>query len=230
MAVQHVVHILFDTAERKKLRRVPGRPGADAMSGPATTDASEDRRLVRAVLSGSRRDFEELVRRHERLVRHIVMPMAGSAEDGEDLLQDVFMKVYSHLGAFRFESKLSTWIGNIAHNAAAHHRARRLRERRGGRGDPDGAAGRLSAGSGGPDVESAADEAASPVETLVRAEERRRLREAVRRLPGIERSILLLFHQDEQTLEEIGTMLGLPVNTVKSHLFRARRKLKDLLI
>jgi RNA polymerase sigma-70 factor (ECF subfamily) len=54
--------------------------------------------------------------------------------------------------------------------------------------------------------------------------------EAVMLLPEIQRSILLLFHQDEQTLLEIGTMLELPVNTVKSHLFRARRKLKDLLL
>jgi RNA polymerase sigma-70 factor (ECF subfamily) len=191
---------------------------------------NEDRRLVKAVLSGSRRDFEELVRRYERLVRHIVMPMAGSVEDGEDLLQDVFMKVYAHLGTFRFESKLSTWIGNIAFNAATHHRAMRLREKGGGTGTLEVAPGLPNRGPGIPNIEATPDEAPSPVETLIRAEERQRLMEAVRLLPRIQRSILLLFHQDEQTLEEIGTMLELPVNTVKSHLFRARRKLKELLL
>jgi RNA polymerase sigma-70 factor (ECF subfamily) len=191
---------------------------------------NEDRRLVKAVLSGSRRDFEELVRRYERLVRHIVMPMAGSVEDGEDLLQDVFMKVYAHLGTFRFESKLSTWIGNIAFNAATHHRAMRLREKGGGTGTLEVAPGLPNRGPGIPNIEATPDEAPSPVETLIRAEERQRLMEAVRLLPRIQRSILLLFHQDEQTLEEIGTMLELPVNTVKSHLFRARRKLKDMLL
>jgi RNA polymerase sigma-70 factor (ECF subfamily) len=194
------------------------------------TKENEDRRLVKAVLSGSRRDFEELVRRHERLVRHIVMPLAGSAEDGEDLLQDVFMKVYSHLGTFRFESKLSTWIGNIAFNAAAHHRAIRMREKGGGTGTLDAAPGRPDHGPGNSNIEATPDESPSPVETLVRAEERRRLMEAVLLLPKVQRSILLLFHQDEQSLIEIGAMLELPVNTVKSHLFRARRKLKELLL
>lgn len=194
------------------------------------TKENEDRRLVKAVLSGSRRDFEELVRRHERLVRHIVMPMVGSVEDGEDLLQDVFMRVYGHMRTFRFDSKLSTWIGNIAFNAATHHRARRLREKGVGTGTPEVTPGLPDRGPGRPDIEAAPDDAPSPVETLVRAEERRRLMEAVMLLPEIQRSILLLFHQDEQTLLEIGTMLELPVNTVKSHLFRTRRKLKDLLL
>jgi len=191
---------------------------------------SEDKRLVKAVLSGSRADFEELIRRHERLVRHIVMPMAMSAEDGEDLVQDVFLKVYGHLGGFRFECKLSTWIGNIAHNAASHHRERRRRETGDAGGSADGAAGRPDRGPGRTDIESAPDDAPSPVETLVRAEERRRLMDAVERLPGIQHSVLLLFHRDEKTLEEIGAMLDLPVNTVKSHLFRARRRLKDMLL
>jgi RNA polymerase sigma-70 factor (ECF subfamily) len=194
------------------------------------TGENEDMRLVKAVLSGGRGDFEELVRRHERLVRHIVMPMAGSAEDGEDLMQDVFMKVYGHLGAFRFESKLSTWIGNIAFNAAARHRAKRLREKGGGIETSRVVPGGPERGPAKPDIEATPDEAPSPVETLVRAEERRRLMEAVMRLPEIQRSILLLFHQDDQSLIEIGRMLELPVNTVKSHLFRARRKLKDFLL
>jgi len=204
--------------------------GRESDERTAMTKENEDRRLVKAVLTGSCRDFEELVRRHERLVRHIVMPMAGSVEDGEDLLQDVFMKVYAHLGTFRFESKLSTWIGNIAFNAATHHRAMRLREKGGGTGTLEVVPGLPDRGPGRPDIEATPDEAPSPVETLVRAEERRRLREAVMLLPEIQRSILLLFHQDEQTLGEIGAMLELPVNTVKSHLFRARRKLKELLL
>jgi RNA polymerase sigma-70 factor (ECF subfamily) len=204
--------------------------GRNSDERTAMTKKNEDRRLVKAVLSGSRRDFEELVRRHERLVRHVVMPMAGSVEDGEDLLQDVFMKVYAHLGTFRFESKLSTWIGNIAFNAATHHRAVRLRERGGRTGTLEVAPGLPDRGPSRPNIEAAPDDAPSPVETLVRTEERRRLREAVMLLPEIQRSILLLFHQDEQTLGEIGAMLELPVNTVKSHLFRARRKLKELLL
>jgi RNA polymerase sigma-70 factor (ECF subfamily) len=204
--------------------------GRESDDRTAMTKEGEDRRLVKAVLSGSRRDFEELVRRHERLVRHIVMPMAGSVEDGEDLLQEVFMKVYGHLGTFRFESKLSTWIGNIAFNAAAHHRARRLSEKRGGMGPPEVGPGLPGRGPGRPNPEATPDDAPSPAEALVRADERRRLMEAVMLLPKIQRSILLLFHQDEQTLGEIGAILELPVNTVKSHLFRARRELKELLL
>src|SRR5690349_14902960 len=76
--------------------------------------------LVQAVLRNDRDAFRELVRRYERLVKQIVCRMVKRVPDQEDLCQEVFLKVYDKLQYYRFESKLSTWIGRIAFNTSVN--------------------------------------------------------------------------------------------------------------
>lgn len=181
---------------------------------------ADDREMVNAILSGNRRAFENLVRRNERLVHHILLPFLGNPADRKDVCQDVFVKVYENLHTFQFRSKLSTWIGNIAYNTAinflekwkkASHSDHRTNW------EDDG------------DKDFVSDDSPLPDEILITKERSQLLARAIEQLPEIQKSILLLFHKEEISLEEIGAMLDLPVNTVKSHLFRSRRRLKDLL-
>src|SRR5437868_4788421 len=81
--------------------------------------------LVRAVLHGERSAFERLVRQYEKLVLHIVTPLAGTGLDREDICQEVFIKVYTNLSKFHFKSKLSTWIGSIAYNHSLSYLSRK---------------------------------------------------------------------------------------------------------
>src|SRR5688572_3996457 len=76
--------------------------------------------LVHAVLRNDRDAFRELIRRYERLVMQIVCRMVKRAPDQEDLCQEVFLKVYDKLQHYRFEAKLSTWIGRIAFNTCVN--------------------------------------------------------------------------------------------------------------
>jgi RNA polymerase sigma-70 factor (ECF subfamily) len=76
----------------------------------------DDALLVRAVVGGNTEAFKKLVHQYERLVCSIVFKMIDQKEDREDICQEVFIKVYDKLPHFRFQSKLSTWIGNIAFN------------------------------------------------------------------------------------------------------------------
>ena len=69
-----------------------------------------------------------------------------------------------------------------------------------------------------------------PEQVLVRREEIHLVRKAIDLLPGLQKTILLLFHQDEMSLEEIQQVMDIPVNTIKSHLFRARKSLKQMLM
>ena len=71
----------------------------------------ENRALVERVLAGDHYAFERLIKKYQRLVTHIVFRMIPNQADREDLCQDVFFKVYKNLSNFRFDSKLSTWIG-----------------------------------------------------------------------------------------------------------------------
>ena len=75
----------------------------------------EDRALVSKVLNGDMNAFRLLIRQHERLVAHMVSKVVKSAEEREEVCQDVFLRVYEKLNEFNFQSRLSTWIATIAY-------------------------------------------------------------------------------------------------------------------
>lgn len=185
----------------------------------------DEKVLVRSVLLKERSAFERLIRQYEGLVIHIVMPLIKHENDREDICQDVFLKVYEKLHTFQFRSKLSTWIGNIAYNASINF----LQKKKNVLLDDI-----LNSGSDESSVlyENFVnkDETHSPERLLIKKEESKLLRAAVNKLPVIQKTILLLFHQDELSLEEISVIIEMPVNTVKSHLFRARRGLNEILL
>ena len=187
----------------------------------------DERELVSNVIAGNRKSFELLVRQYQNLVLHIVTPLIGINADREDISQDVFIKVYEKLNQFEFKSSLATWIGRIAYNTSLSF----LQKKRNvliadliskSESDTEG------------NVESIhpewKDAEPDPEEVLVRREEIQLVRKSVDRLPELQKTILLLFHQDEMSLEEIQQVMDIPVNTIKSHLFRARKSLKQMLM
>lgn len=76
-----------------------------------------DKYLVDRVLRGDNRAFETVIRNTENLVAQIVCKMVPVCEDRKDLAQDIYLKAFHHLGGFKFQSKLSTWIAQIAYNS-----------------------------------------------------------------------------------------------------------------
>jgi RNA polymerase sigma factor (sigma-70 family) len=183
----------------------------------------DDRSLVSAVLEGDGRAFERLVRTHQRMVEHIVGRVLRDRDSIPDVCQEVFLAVHRHLPRFEFGSRLSTWIGRIAFNAAYSHQRRTdpaLLEGSFG-ADPDDEIAfldSLPSAEPGPHQRSDDDE----IEARVRA--------AVERLPPPWRVAISLYHLDGLAIEEVAEVMGLPDNTVKSHLFRARKALKDHLL
>ena len=190
---------------------------------------TDERELVNAILGGERRAFETLVRRYERLVHHVLVPFFKNSPDRTDVSQDVFVKVYEHLGGFQFRSKLSTWIGNIAYNTAVNFRAKQGSIWQSNDGITS-AQSREKDSEPNRSTDLIRDESPLPDEVLIRQEGNEMLARAIDQLPEIQKSVLILFHKEEVSLEEISAMLELPVNTVKSHLFRSRRRLKELLL
>ncbi len=174
--------------------------------------------LIDKVLSGNAGAFKQLIEQYRRLVAHIVFRMVSNKSDREDLAQDVFLKVYQNLRHFRRESKLSTWIARIAFNTCSNYLDKKqvpLFE--------DIAPNDMT-------VDSVASGDALPDRNAELTDISERLRSEIDMLPVHYRTIVTLYHLEEMSYREIGDVMNLPEGTVKSHLFRGRRLLKDRLM
>ena len=182
----------------------------------------EEAKCIKLVLSGDVNAFEPLVTAYERNAYQLALRMLGSAEDAEDVTQEAFLKAYRSLNSFRQDSRFSVWLYRIVSNLCLD--LLRKRQRRSERSltveDEDGEETQAEI----------PDESFSPEALL----ERKLTREAVRRgldeLPPEQREILLLRELEGLSYEEIGETLGLEPGTVKSRIFRARKRLCAFLL
>ena len=178
----------------------------------------DSRSLVKNTLAGNKKAFESIVEQHQRLVSHIVFRMIQNAADQEDICQDVFLKVYQNLRGFQFEAKLSTWIAKIAYNTCLNY----LEKKRVPLFDdltPEEQT-----------IETVSDCNYGPDQVVEGKETSSLLRGEIEKMPVHYRTILTLYHLDQMSYSEIGETMELPEGTVKSHLFRARRLLKERLL
>jgi RNA polymerase sigma-70 factor (ECF subfamily) len=161
--------------------------------------------------------FERLVRRHQSTIFNLIRSLVGPRNDIEDLAQEVFVRAYRFLATFRGETSFRSWLCRIAVNVIRSYHARRLQQRPvwidGGEGTEASA------------VDTAAD-ATSFEEKLI-------FRDAVLRalaaLPETLREVVVLRDVQGFAYDEIAAALGIPLGTVESRIFRARRQLRPLL-
>ena len=154
--------------------------------------------------------FENLVPAYRRRVFGLAYGILRDRAAAEDLSQEVFVKVWQALPRYDGRARLSTWIYAITRNAAVS--ALRARRRSVSMSDPAVLA----------EVEGmAATPAAEPADAG--------LRRQVEALPEKQRLAVTLYYLDERTVDEVAGMMGLPVNTVKTHLHRARASLATAL-
>jgi len=173
--------------------------------------------LVSRVQAGDRQAFRVFIEKYQRLVAAIVFRMVYNAADREELSQEIFLKIFENIKRFQGSAKISSWIGRIASNTCINH----LRKKRLPLFD-DIAAGQT--------LENVAGDGLTPEHVNERADSNRSLQLEIDRLPAHYRLILTLFHFSEMNYDEIGQALELPAGTVKSHLFRARQKLRERLL
>lgn len=176
---------------------------------PHAADADLARRCAR----GDDEAFRELYVRHAELVFNLCLRLAGEREAAADLAQEVFLRVYRHVGRFRGGSTLRTWIYRVAVN---HCRSRLARRR--------------------PEVSLEARREREPVEPVAPgpdpeavaagAELDRRLERALATLPPAFREAVVLRDLEGLTYEEIAEVLRLPSGTVRSRIARGREALR----
>jgi RNA polymerase sigma-70 factor (ECF subfamily) len=169
--------------------------------------------LVERFRRGDRAAFGLLVARYQRPVYNAAFWVLRRPEDASDVAQDVFLKVAEHIADYDPRYRFFSWIYRIAVNEALNAL------RRSGRED-----------SLDEDVELPAGEQASPEWQAGELQVSARIRSALMTLPANDRAVIALRHFSECSYEEIAQILGIDEKTVKSRLFEARRRLRELLV
>ena len=175
-------------------------------------DKDTDHALLVRYRNGDRDAFAELVVRYQRPVYNAAFWILRKAEDASDVTQDVFLKVAEQLDDYDPDFKFFSWIYRIAVNESLNLLRRNRREE-----------------ALDDDVDLPASERENPERKVGEAELHRRIQEAMMRMSTNDRMVLSLRHFSECSYEEIGQILELDEKTVKSRLFEARRRLRDLL-
>ena len=167
----------------------------------------DEEALIERCRTGDDIAFGELVEHYKHLVYGMVWRLAGDRSKADDLAQEVFLKVYRGLPYFRGEARLSTWIFRIVSNVCAQDRSQRPLE----------AMTPLSREPGRQDA------------AFAELELRDRLDKAIAQLPEKYRLLVAAHYLDGVQYEALAEALDLPLGTVKTHLYRAKRLLRDLL-
>ena len=178
--------------------------------------------IIRRVQHGDIDAFELLVAAYEKNVFNVALQMVGNREDAQDMAQEAFLKAYNSLDSFRGDSKFSSWLYRIVSNVCLDFKRRQSRRPSSSLTVEDDEGETLEL-----DI---ADESQSPEALLERKLTREAVRRGLQKLPDEQRQILLLREIQGMSYEEIGEAMGLEEGTVKSRIFRARKKLCAFLL
>lgn len=177
----------------------------------------DERALLEAVQNGEPPALQKFVERHKKQVYFLSLSLTGNHHDAEDLSQEVFMKAFVSIKAFRGDSKLNSWLHRIAVNAYLDQKAKRSFK--------------LIKMSEPLDKETGFDlpstsQSGNPEKQLERRTLRAAIEKALDRLSPRQKSVFVLRHYGELTMKEIAETLKVKEGTVKSALFIAVRRLQ----
>jgi RNA polymerase sigma-70 factor (ECF subfamily) len=173
-----------------------------------------DRLLLLQVRQGNRTAFGDMVRRYQNAVFSVCYRLTGNRQEAEDMSQQAFIRAYERLHTFDAERPFLPWMRRVAANVCLNQMEQRQAEMV----DVESVQETLSTSS-----------QSDPALRIAQQETTARLYAAVVALPVAYRAVIELRHFQELSYEEISEMLKLPLNTIKSHLFRARKLLAEAL-
>lgn len=179
-----------------------------------------ERDIIEQVRAGNSRQYALLVDRHKDRAFTLAVRLTGDKEEAEELVQDAFVKAFKNLDQFRGDAKFGTWFYRILYNLCMTKVTRR-------RGRPE----RLDVAD-----ESALDnllvdqDELSIQERLEEEELQQMIGVEIGNLPEKFKAVITLFYVQEMSYEEIVSVLGSPIGTVKTNLFRARSMLRERLL
>lgn len=179
-------------------------------------------RLIKRAQEGDGAAFEALVQMHDRQVLKLARQMLNNLEDAQDVYQEIFLKVFRSLPAFRFESEFATWLYRIVINQCINYRQWRSRRRFLSFDSPhDGKENQAN--------DLPADQSPNPEKAALNQELSREIALAMESLSDKQRAVFVLRHFHDQKLQDIAKTLGCAEGTVKNYLFRATQHMQEKL-
>lgn len=179
------------------------------------TEVSE-KKIIEKVLGGDANAFEELVLRYEKTVYNLALRMVGDRDDAFDMTQEAFIKAYGSLSSFRGDSKFSVWIYRITTNVCLDFLRSKSRKQQVS----------LTVSDDDEDAQlDIPDPKADPEQQLIKKISMQSVEEGLKTLPDKQRQILVMRELGGMSYAEIGKALSIEEGTVKSRIFRARKRL-----
>lgn len=176
---------------------------------------TDEQRLIRLAAAGDKAAAEAFIREYQQPLFAYLLRMCGRPDVAEDMVQEAFVRVLTNLDRFDDRFRFSTWLFTIAKrlyvNACQRHKPTY---------DSDVVGGCEGGGFGAPEASAVGAEIHGHVKDALQA--------ALLHLPAEQREILILFHQQDWPIALIAQHMDMPEGTVKSHLHRGRRKLREL--
>lgn len=196
---------------------------AHGNSAEQTPALSAEEALVRRCINGDRNAFEEIVHRHQDMIFNLCVRLLGNYAEGQDAAQETFVKAYQGIGGFKEQALLSTWLFRIATNVCRNRQSSfwgRLRTRAVRLDNP---------GEYGDDPVELPSEGNNPEEMLRQKRIAAAIHAGLRKLPPKYRELIVLADLNDRSYEEIRTITGMALGTIKSRLARGREALRALL-
>lgn len=179
------------------------------------TEVSE-KKIIEKVLGGDANAFEELVLKYEKTVYNLALRMVGDRDDAFDMTQEAFIKAYGSLSSFRGDSKFSVWIYRITTNVCLDFLRSKSRKQQVS----------LTVSDDDEDAQlDIPDPKADPEQQLIKKISMQSVEEGLKTLPDKQRQILVMRELGGMSYAEIGKALSIEEGTVKSRIFRARKRL-----
>ena len=190
-------------------------------------NSPEDQKLVEKALRGDTNALNAIIKNTEGLVTQIIFKMVSNIEDRKDIAQDVYLKTFQKLYSFKFQSKLSTWIGQIAFNTCySYFEKKKLIL-------PDNSKNEKEIYEEPLEIigNKLIDITTNETEIHVFQKELFDiLNTEIDKLLPLYRTLITLYHNEDLSYTEIAQITGLPDGTVKNYLFRARKILRDRIL
>lgn len=183
---------------------------------------AEEKALIERCKQGDIGAFDQLVERYEKLVFHVAYQLSGNYDDANDVAQETFIRVFNSIGTFRGDANFTTWLYRIATNVY-------LDERKKAKAHPHSSLEDFIELDENAVTRQVEDNGPSP-DTLIQNMERDQiLQQAIMSLPDYQRAMIVLYHTQGKSYEEIAEIMHLAIGTVKSRLNRARLALREKL-
>ena len=176
---------------------------------------NNDQQLIETILNGDAKSYGQLVNRYKDLVYTLAYRMLKHREEAEEVAQDAFVKVYRSLNKFKGDSKFSTWIYKVTYNTCLD----RLKKNKKHFNDvPIDEY-----------TEHKLETIDNALEGMIKMERSDLIKRCINKLPSESSYLLTLYYFEELSLDEMSKIIGIKSNTIKVKLYRARKKLAEIL-